>query len=175
MSLQTSPATPAPIATLRMLAGGLISGVVLFGIVLFVVLDSTAYPPVWVAAGLGALTVVAHLAAETVGYRVPALSPAEPAEATRAAGRAAYQSSLLLRFALCEAVAIIAVAAAFAVEPATADTYLVGGTLSLALLLWHVWPSDRTIRRIEAGLDRDGARSDLHATLHGQPAGSALR
>jgi len=37
-----------------------------------------------------------------------------------------------------------------------------------------VWPSERTIRRVQAQLDRAGGHSDLHATLHGHPTGSAL-
>jgi hypothetical protein len=81
---------------------------------------------------------------------------------------------MMLRFALCEAVAIIALAASFVVEPQTAKTYLVGGTLSLALLLWHVWPSERITRRLETQLDRDGGHSGLAAALHGRRAGSAL-
>lgn len=47
----------------------------LFGVVQFVVLDSTAYPPVWVGAGLGALTLVAHLAAAFGVEPATALSP----------------------------------------------------------------------------------------------------
>ncbi len=174
MGQNATPATPAPIAQLRTLAMALISAVVMFGLVAFFVLGPDGYPPVWVAAALGAIAVAAHVAVEAVGYRVPALSPGAQGEDAAAAGLAAYRSSMMLRFALCEAVAIIALVAAFVVEPQTAKTYLVGGTLSLALLLWHVWPSDRGIRRIEAQLDRDGGRSGLHSALHGRRAGSAL-
>lgn len=174
MGENASPAPPAPMAQLRALAMALTSGVVMFGVVAFAVLDSAAYPPVWVAAGLGGIALAAHLAVEAVGYRAPALAPGLRPEEAADAGVAAYRSSMLLRFALCEAVAIIALVGTFAVEPQTAKTYLVGGTLSLLLLLWHVWPSDRAVRRIEAQLDRDGARSDLAAALRGHQAGSAL-
>lgn len=174
MGANATPATPAPIAQLRTLAGALISAVVMFGVVAFFTLGSRGYPPVWVPAGLGALALLVHGAAEAVGYRTPALSPSDEPEAARAAGRAAYQSAMIVRFALCESVALVALVAAFAVEPMTAKTYLVGGTLSLLLLAWHVWPSERTIRRVQAQLDRAGGHSDLHAALHGHPAGSAL-
>jgi hypothetical protein len=175
MQPAVTSATPAPITTLRTLAVGLISAVVMLGVVAFAVLDSTDYPPVWLAAALGLLAVLAHAVAQTFGYRAPALSPADPPEQARAAGRAAYQGALMVRFAVCEAVAVVALVAAFAVQPSTAKTYLVGGTLSLLLLLWHVWPSERTISRVEAQLDRDGGHSDLGATLHGRVPGSALR
>ena len=175
MEPDTTPASPAPLVQLRTLAAALTSAVVMFGVVAFAVLGSRDYPPVWLAAALGGLALVAHAAAEAFGYRAPALSPQDGPEAARAAGRAAYQASMVLRFALCEAVAIIALVAAFAVSPSTAKTYLVGGTLSLALLLWHVWPSERSIRRVQAQLDRGGGRSELHAVLHGRQPGRALR
>ncbi|HET6693387.1 MAG TPA: hypothetical protein VFG97_03720 [Pedococcus sp.] len=174
MGQNATPATPAPIAQLRTLASALISAVVMFGLVAFFVLGADGYPPVWVAAVLGAIAVGAHVAVEAVGYRVPALPPVARGEEAAAAGLAAYRSSMMLRFALCEAVAIIALVASFVVEPQTAKTYLVGGTLSLALLLWHVWPSDRGIRRIETQLDRDGGRSGLAEAVHGRRSGSAL-
>lgn len=174
MGQNATPATPAPIAQLRTLATALISAVVMFGLVAFFVLGADGYPPVWVAAALGALAVAAHVAVEAVGYRVPSLARGADGEEAAAAGLAAYRSSMMVRFALCEAVAIIALAASFVVEPQTAKTYLVGGTLSLLLLLWHVWPSDRGIHRIEAQLDRDGGRSGLADALHGRRAGNAL-
>lgn len=174
MGQNATPATPAPIAQLRILATALISAVVMFGLVAFFVLGADGYPPVWVAAALGALAVGAHVAVEAVGYRVPALARGTDGDEAAAAGLAAYRSSMMVRFALCEAVAIIALAASFVVEPQTAKTYLVGGTLSLLLLLWHVWPGDRGIHRIEAQLDRDGGRSGLADALRGRRAGNAL-
>jgi hypothetical protein len=174
MGQSATAATPAPIAQLRTLAAALLSGVVMFGLVAWFVLGADRYPPVWVAAALGALAVATHVAVEAVGYRVPALAPGAEGEQAAEAGLAAYRSSMMLRLALCEAVAIVALAASFVVEPQTAKTYLVGGTLSLALLLWHVWPSDRGIRRVEARLDRDGGRSGLTDAVHGRRAGSAL-
>ena len=174
MDSNATPAPPAPIAALRTLAGALISAVVMIGVVAFMVLGTAGYPPVWVAAGLGVLAVAAHAVVEVVGYRWPALRPGTPAEEAAAAGVAAYRSLMMVRFALCEAVAIIALAAAFVVEPQTAKTYLVGGTLSLLLLLWHVWPSERITRRLEQALDRDGGRSGLADALQGRQPGSAL-
>jgi membrane protein YdbS with pleckstrin-like domain len=173
--MSTAEPTPSttPLTANRTLAGALTGSLVLMGAVLFMVLDPRAYPPVWVAAALGALAVAAHVVVEAVGYKVPPVDPDATGDEVRAGALAAYQSSMILRFAICESVAVIALVAAFLVEPQAAKTYLVGGTLSLLLLLWHVWPSERVIRRVEAALDRFGGRSHLGDALHGRPAGTA--
>jgi hypothetical protein len=72
-------------------------------------------------------------------------------------------------------VALVAVVAAFVVEPRTAMTYIVGGTLSLLLMAWHVWPSDRLVRRVEQQLDRDGGSSRLATVLTGSADTGAVR
>lgn len=172
MTDATTPASPAPLAQLRTLAGALMAGLVMLGVVAFVVLGGQGYPPSWVAWGLGAAALAAHLATEAVGYRVPAVPPGSAPEEAAAAGLAAYRASMMLRFALCEAVAIVALAAAFVIEPRTAQTYLVGGTLALLLLWWHTWPSERVVRRVQSGLDRAGGRSHLADALHGRALGS---
>jgi hypothetical protein len=159
---------------MRTLVGALMGGLVMFGVVAFLAVGGDGYPPTWAAAGLGVLAVVAHLTVEAVGYRVPAVTPGLPQEEAAAAGLAAYRSTLFLRFALCEAVAIIGLVGTFALEPQTAMTYLVGGTFAIALLAWHVWPSERTTRRLEQQLDRDGGRSGLAEALSGHQPGNAL-
>lgn len=174
MDQSPAPTPPAPVAQMRMLVGSLMGGLVLFGVVAFMAVGADGYPPTWAAAGIGALAVAAHLVVEAVGYRVPAIAPDTTGEAAAAAGLAAYRTSLMLRFAVCEAVAIISLAATFVLEPQTAMTYLVGATFSLALLAWHAWPSERTTRRLEQQLDRDGGRSGLADALAGRRAGNAL-
>ncbi len=126
--------------------------------------------------GLGtrALAVAAHLVASTVGYRVPAVAAGTPPDVARGAAHAAYQQSMVLRFAVCESGAIIALVLAFALTPQTAMTYLVGAVLSLLLMLWHVWPSRRLVAKVEALLDADGGRSGLQDTLYGTHPGDAL-
>lgn len=165
--------TTPPITTHRMLVGALIGSLVTLGLVLFLVLDPRAYPPVWLAAALGVMAVAAHVVVEAVGYRVPPIDPDAKAEEIRRGALAAYQNSTVVRFAICESVAMVAVVAAFVVEPQAAKTYLVGGTLSLLLLLWHVWPSERVIRRVEQALDRRGGRSGLSEAMHGRAPGTA--
>jgi hypothetical protein len=172
MSRPTS--TPAPIMQFRVLAAALMGALVAFLVALGFALGFDGYPPTWAAWALGALAAAAHLVASTVGYRVPAVAPGTRPEAARSAALAAYQQSMVLRFAVCEAVAIIALVLAFALTPQTAMTYLVGAVLSLLLMLWHVWPSRRLIARVEALLDRDGGRSGLQDSLYGIHPGDAL-
>lgn len=174
MEQHATPTPPAPLAQMRILVGAVLGGLVMFGVVALLAVGADGYPPTWAAAGLGALAVVAHLTVEAVGYRVPAVAAGTPPEDAAAAGLAAYRSTLVLRLALCEAVAIISLVGTFVLEPQTAMTYLVGGTFSVALLAWHVWPSERTTRRLEQQLDRDGGRSGLADALTGHQAGNAL-
>ena len=174
MEQRATPTPPAPLAQMRTLVGAVMGGLVMFGVVAFLAVGADGYPPTWAAAGLGVIAVMAHVTVESVGYRVPAVAPGTPPHDAAAAGLAAYRSTLILRFALCEAVAIIALVAMFLLEPQTAMTYLVGGMFALALLAWHAWPSERTTRRIEQGLDRDGGRSGLADALSGHQQGNAL-
>lgn len=174
MDQRATPTTPVPLAQMRTLVATLMGGLVLFGVVAFLAAGADGYPPTWAAAGLGVLAVVAHVTVEAIGYRVPAVAPGTPPEDAAAAGLAAYRSTLMLRFALCEAVAMVALVGTFALEPQTGMTYLVGGTFALALLAWHAWPSERTTRRLEQQLDRDGGRSGLADALSGHQQGNAL-
>lgn len=174
MDQHATPTPPAPVAQMRTLVGSLIGGLVLFGVVAYFAVGAEGYPPTWAAAALGVLAVVAHLTVEAVGYRTPAVAPSATPEEAADAALAAYRSTLMLRFAVCEAVAIIALVATFVLEPQTAMTYLVGGTFSVLLLLWHAWPSERITRRLEQQLDRDGGRCGLSSALRGHQPGNAL-
>jgi membrane protein YdbS with pleckstrin-like domain len=175
MSQPHSPPATAPIAQVRVLAGTLMAALVVFAVVFGPVLGYGGYPPVWVPVALGVLAVLVHVTVEAAGYRVPAVAPGTPEDDAAVIGRTAFQTSMILRFALCESVAIVALVAAFVVEPHTAMTYLVGGTLSLLLMSWHVWPSERLVRRVEQQLDRDGGRSRLHDVMTGTLDGGAVR
>lgn len=174
MTTPQTPATAPPVQRFRVLVGSLMGALFIFLLVLGLALGFEGYPPVAVAAGLGALAVVVHLTVGLVGYQaVPVLPEATPRVAVDSSV-AAFQSGTVLRFALCESVAIIALVASFVVDPHTAMTYLVGMTLSLVLMAWHVWPSERLVARVERSLDRAGGRSRLTETLFARPSGGAL-
>jgi hypothetical protein len=76
----------------------------------------------------------------------------------------AFRSTLMLRLALAESVAIIGLALAF-VAGRTVLLYDLGAAISVLLLAVHVWPSLRTVDKILARLEADGARTGLREVL----------
>jgi hypothetical protein len=170
--------TPAPVATpvappirsTRILVSTLGSALVIFGIVLYLEIPGSGYPPVWVPLALGALAVISHLLSRTLGFRVkPIPAGTLPADAMPAA-LAAFQSSLILRFTLSEGIAIIAIVLSFVL--ATWMTYLIGGVLALILFVVNVWPSTALISKVQQQLDREGGQSYLADALLGLAPGT---
>lgn len=150
--------------SLRALALALTVAPVIIGIALYFVLgtveDGMANPPAWVLVAQLVYALIALALAETIGYRtVPA--EAGDAQTVGNASALAYQSAMILRFALCESLAIISIALAFVLIPSTFLIYLYGGLLSLALMLFEVLPSKRSVARTEASLERRGRPSYL--------------
>jgi hypothetical protein len=155
------------IQTLQILIGFQASSLVVFGIVLHFALPNGDYPPIWVPSVLGSLAVISHLISRTVGFNLkPVPAGAPPTEAI-AMARAAFYASAILRFALSELVAIVALSLSFAVLPASWMTYLIGAVLTSILLWLNVWPSPAVISRAQQRLDRDGGQSLLRDTLLG--------
>ena len=116
---------------------------------------------------IAVLGVVAAALVQTLGYRIPPLSPdADPTEA-RTTGLRLYQSSMILRFALSEWVAIVCIALLFTIPSNTILPYVEGAAIAFVLMAIHVWPSQTLIRRVEAKLDRNGGRSDLSNAIRG--------
>ena len=156
--------------TVRTLAGALMGALLMILVVVTMVLSSTDgafdFNPVplgiQVVAGLGA-----HFLLEQIGYRVPALdlSDSAPSDATSSGrARTSWQSAMLLRFAVCESIAILSIAAAFILEGGF--FILLGGVVvSLALMAVHVWPQRRSVDRVATALEAGGARSGLRETF----------
>lgn len=170
----TNPPAPVapPIKSLRILVGFLSASLVMFGVVLYFVLPNGDYPPIWVPWALGGLAVVSHLLSHTLGFNLkPVPAGTLPAEAMVMA-RAAFQASTVLRFALSELVAIVAIVLSFAVPPASWMTYLIGLVLALILLRVNVWPSTAVISKAQQQLDREGGQSFLSDALLGLAPGT---
>jgi F0F1-type ATP synthase membrane subunit c/vacuolar-type H+-ATPase subunit K len=166
----TTPVAP-PIKSTRILVSTLGSALVFFGIVLYLEIPGSGYPPIWVPWTLGALAVISHLLSRTLGFRVrPIPASTLPSDAMPAA-LAAFQSSLILRFALSEGIAIIAMVLSFVL--ATWMTYLIGGVLALILFVVNVWPSTANISKVQQQLDREGGQSYLADALLGLAPGTA--
>ena len=117
-----------------------------------------------VIVGLG---VVAAVVVQLAGYRIPALRPDLPPEQARSRGLLAFQQSMILRFAISESIAIIAIALLFASKSNTVLPYVLAGAISMALMAYHVWPGDSLTSRVQQKLDRNGGRSDLANALNG--------
>ena len=83
----------------------------------------------------------------------------------------AFTSRTIARLALCESIALASVAAAFIVDSGGYVGYLMGGAVSLVLLVVHVWPGEGTIGKTMTSLERDGARSYLREQLGLGPVG----
>ena len=149
---------------LRTLAIVLAAAPVLIGVVLYFALgtaeDGMANPPAWVPLGQLAYALIVLVLAETIGYRTV---PAETGEAQVVGNVSAmaYQSATILRFVLCESLAIISIALAFVLVPSTFLTYALGGLLCAALILFEVFPSERSVARTQASLEREGRPSHL--------------
>lgn len=120
-------------------------------------LAALAAPPI---AGL-----VVHALLESIGYRVPSLEvDHDTAEVMRLAGLR-YTSALARRMVLCEFIALASLAGAFVVDEGGFTVYVVGAAVSLALLAVHGWPSERSIAKVEASLERREVTSHLRLQL----------
>lgn len=155
-------------ARLRTLAWTLISGPVLFAVVIYflVGLDDGGMdsPAVWVLIVQVALAATLYFAVEAIGFQTDPAKPGDPQEVANTSFMT-FQTALVLRFALCESLTIISIALAFVVTPYTFLTYALGGLLSVVLMLLFVLPNERSVRRIQSALERDGSPSYLREAL----------
>lgn len=137
---------------------------VFIGIAMFFVLGTDTTPPTWVPLVQLGAGVAVHLVLGAIGYRVPPLDPTLSDEEAATAGRMRWQSSMMLRFALSEVVAIASLVAAFVIDGGV-WTYLGGALVSLALMAVHVWPGTRSVTRTAEALEAGGRASFLRETF----------
>ena len=153
--------------TLRFLVGAVIGALFLMAVALMFVLGLGA-PPMLSVALLLLLGAGAYFLLESVGYRVKAVDPNQSEDAARQEGMKQFQSSLVRRLAIAESVAVIAILLAFIAK--TVIIYDVGASVSILLLMIHVWPSERSVDRVVTGLEREGAQTGLRELLgYGEP------
>ena len=148
--------------TLRFLVGAVIGALFLMAVALMFVLG-LGPPPLLSVALLLALGAGVHFLIETVGYRVTAVDPSQSEDAAREEGMKQFQSSLMRRLALAESIAIIGILLAFIAK--TVIIYDVGASISILLLMIHVWPSERSVDRVVTSLERAGAQTGLREML----------
>lgn len=158
-----------------MLGGAQMSALVIIGIALSAVVGhhNTSVPAAqspsgWVYLVIVGLGVAAAGMVQAVGYRLPALSPGLDEMEARKTGLQAYQRTMTLRFAISESVAIVAIVLTFAQNSDSVLPYVLAAAISMALLAYHVWPSDSLIERVQTRLDRDGGHSRLADAMYGR-------
>jgi hypothetical protein len=164
------------ILSLRMLAGSMMGAVVLICFALWFVLgtadDAFAAPETWALAVVVAEGLAAFVVVTVVGYNTPAIAPG--AERTSYAG--AFQASMMLRLAVGESTALIALALGFVVAEGGYLLVLVGAAISLVTMGLHGYPWEYPIERYRARLERDGGTSYLREDLGLAPnPGGAIR
>ena len=150
----------------RILIGCLMGALVVIGVALSLISmgGPGAVPPLtwWGACVL--LSLASIPAIQQVGYR---LRPLAPGMSRREAAREALmreQSATILRFAIAEAPAIVAVSAAVIV-PGGFLIYVTCALISLCVMWMHVWPHEEPVDRMKAALEANGQQSYLRELL----------
>ncbi|MFC7488995.1 hypothetical protein ACOCJ7_06085 [Knoellia sp. CPCC 206453] len=171
--MTTTPPTDAATtfaSSARMLVGAIMSALVFFGIALSFALGTEATPPTWVPLAQLAAGIGVHFLVETIGYRAEPLDPGMSEGDAAVVARTRWQSSMMVRMALIEAIAILSLVAAFVID-AGVWTYVGGALVSLALMAIHVWPGSRSVSRTADALEARGQASFLRESFGLPPAG----
>ncbi|WP_182378525.1 hypothetical protein [Nocardioides sp. WS12] len=161
-----SPTTPEPTATqfamsTRVLSGTLMGALVFIGLACFFVLPLDETPPLWVPLAQLAAGIATHALLEAMGYHTLPLDPSLTSDDAAAQARAQWQSSMILRFALCESIAILSLALAFVLPEGGFLIYAGGALVALVLMVVHVWPWARPVRKFADTLESAGQASGL--------------
>ena len=156
------------LSSLRTMVSAVMGSLFFIGLALwFVFTDHAEMPELW---WLGIVLLVGAGAAgliQSVGFRTPAIAPGASAEEAARQARSAFQSGTMSRMAIAETPAIVSIAVAFVAQDGAFVLFLLGAAISLGLLAAYVVPSETTIARTQASLEREGGRADLSAALHG--------
>ncbi len=162
MSPSGDRATAPVLQTLKMLVGAVVGALFLMAVALSFVLGFGPPAPVIILILL-LLGVLAHVLIENVGYRAPAIPLDLEATAARNRASAVFSRTLMMRLAIAESVALFGLVFAFVGR--TVLAYDLGAAVSVLLLALHVWPSRRSVDRVVANLEKDGAQSGLSELL----------
>ncbi|HSV41513.1 MAG TPA: hypothetical protein VLI04_22305 [Nocardioidaceae bacterium] len=165
----TAPGTPAPasLQTFRTLAWSLMGALVVLGAALVFVYDGRLgeEPELWTGAVVVIAAVVLLTLIGAVGYRTAAIVAGTPEEQARTTSLRAFQTALILRFALCEPIVLIALVLGFVTDQGGFLLYVVGVAVAAPGMYVHVLPSERAVARIQESLEREGGLSYLRQAL----------
>ena len=170
----TPPEAAVPFATsARVLTGAILGALIFIGVALFFALGTDATPPMWVPLAQLAAGVGVHFLVETIGYRTEPLDPGMSDTDAAVVARTRWQSSMMVRMVLIEAIAILSIVVAFVIDGGV-WTYVGGAVVSLVLLAIHVWPSSRSVTKSADALEAKGQASFLRESF-GLPAAGPLQ
>ncbi|MCG8655329.1 hypothetical protein [Yimella sp. NH-Cas1] len=144
---------------LRIMAFSLCAAIVAFGIVVAVVTGQNDFQLVATLLGV-VVAVLTAVAIQIAGYPEKPFPVGARPDANTVLN--AYRPGMMLRFALAEGPAILALALTIALQ-GNILSYIPAALISLVLMFMHVLPTPAVLRRVEARFDADGARSGLSA------------
>ncbi|WP_299050743.1 hypothetical protein [uncultured Nocardioides sp.] len=112
------------------------------------------------------LNLAGIVAAELVGYTVPAIPAGTGPEQARRLAADRFRTGMILRFALTEAPFVVAVALSFAFA-VPQPVVLVGLSAALTCLglAFHCWPWSRPVTKTAEVLEADGVKTSLREDL----------
>lgn len=152
--------------TLRMLSGAFIGGIAIFTGLMVVVAPEVIVPEPWVIAVLlGLVAVSAILSLVLVGTL-----PAADQGTTMSEVLPKVQSVHIMRLAIMEAPALLAVVLMFLGEEPSWITVVIAAVPTIVLMLLLVFPHEGVLRRYERALDAGGARTQFTDKLLGRVA-----
>ena len=152
--------------TLRVLSGAFISGIAIITAMMFFVAPDTVVPEPWVLAVLLGLVATAAVVSLVMVGQVPAATQGD----TVSSMLAKVQPVHVLRLALMEAPAILAIVLMFLTEEPSWVTVTIAAVPTILLMLLLVFPHQGVLRRYERTLDSGGARTQFTDKLLGHVA-----
>lgn len=152
--------------TLRMLSAAFIGGIAMFTAIMVFIAPEIVMPQPWVIAVLLGLVAVSTLLSLVLVGTLPAASPDD----TVASLLPKVQSVHILRLAIMEAPAILAVVLTFLADEPSWVTVAIAAVPTILLMLVVVFPHQGVLRRYEKALDAGGARTQFTDRLLGHLA-----
>ncbi len=152
--------------TLRVLSGAFIGGIAIIAALMFFVAPETVLPQPWVLAVLLGLVATTAVVSLVMVGQVPAASEDD----TVGAMLGKVQPVHILRLALMEAPAILAVVLLFLADEPSWVTVAVAAVPTILLMLLLVFPHQGVLRRYEQALDSGGAHTRFTDKLLGHAA-----
>lgn len=158
--------TPGPSAaqfatSTRILSGTLMGALLFLGLACFFVLPFDEAPPLWVPIAQVVAGIAVHTVLEAIGYHVAPLDASLTGDDATAQARAGWQSTMIVRFALSETIAILSLALAFVLSDGGFLIYAGGALVALVLMVVHVWPWARPVGKLADQLESAGQASGL--------------